>query len=161
MGTTFSIWLPASDKAARPEHEDLGGASLRGNGTILVMDDEPSIREMAIHMLKSFGYTVTTVANGREAVEKYRNAKDAGKKFDLVLLDLTVPGGMGGEKAILELKKIDPDVVACVTSGYADNPILSEPEKYGFVGTIAKPYRTSELLKTVKEALGKSRQRSS
>jgi two-component system cell cycle sensor histidine kinase/response regulator CckA len=154
-GTAFTVWLPASGKAVRPKDGDRDTSSLKGTENILVMDDEPSIREMAMHILTSFGYSVVTVREGREAVDKYRAAMTSGKPFDLVILDLTVPGGMGGEKAIAELKKVDPDVIACVTSGYADNAILSDPGAYGFAAMIAKPYRTSELLQTVKEALGK------
>jgi two-component system, cell cycle sensor histidine kinase and response regulator CckA len=154
-GATFAVWLPVSGKAAAPNGKNHDALSLKGSGNVLVMDDEPSIREMATHMLSSFGYSVVTAANGKEAIEKYRSAMTSNKPFDIVILDLTVPGGMGGEKAIVELKKIDPNVIACVTSGYADNAILSDPAAYGFSAMIAKPYRSTDLLKTVKEALGK------
>jgi PAS domain S-box-containing protein len=154
-GATFTVWLPASGKAAVPNGKDHDVLSLKGSGIVLVMDDEPSIREMATHMLTASGYSVVTAANGKEAIEKYRSAMTSNKPVDIVILDLTVPGGMGGEKAIVELRKIDPDVIACVTSGYADNAILSDPAAYGFAAMIAKPYRSIDLLKTVKEALGK------
>jgi PAS domain S-box-containing protein len=154
-GATFAVWLPVSDKPASVDGGAIGAGSIKGTGSILVMDDEPSIREMAVYMLKSAGYSVVTSTDGREAVEKFRAACRAKKPFDLVILDLTVPGGMGGEKAVVELKKIDPEVTACVTSGYADNAILSDPAAYGFAAMIAKPYRLIDLLKTVKEAIGK------
>jgi PAS domain S-box-containing protein len=154
-GATFAVWLPASGKAAVPNGKDHDVLSLKGSGNVLIMDDEPSIREMATHMLAASGYSVVTAADGKAAIEKYRSAMKSGKPFDLVILDLTVPGGIGGEKAIVELKKIDPNVIACVTSGYADNAILSDPAAYGFSAMIAKPYRSIDLLKTVKEALGK------
>jgi two-component system cell cycle sensor histidine kinase/response regulator CckA len=154
-GSTFTIWLPASDKAVASDSGTLDETSLKGTARILVMDDEPGIRDMATHMLKTYGYSVVTVADGKEAIEKYRSALAAKTPFDLVILDLTVPGGMGGQKAIKELKKVDPHVTACVTSGYADNEILSDPVAHGFVAMIAKPYRTVDLLKTVKDALGK------
>ncbi|MBN2035492.1 MAG: PAS domain S-box protein [Chitinispirillaceae bacterium] len=155
-GTVFTVWLPASQKAPSSDAGALDEKSLRGSGRILVMDDEPSIREMATHMLGSFGYTVDTVSDGKGAVERYRRAFETGQPYDLVILDLTVPGGMGGHKAIQELRKIDPRVAACVTSGYAENEVLSNPEKFGFMGMIAKPYRTSDLLKTVKAMLQKT-----
>ncbi|MBN1130714.1 MAG: PAS domain S-box protein, partial [Chitinispirillaceae bacterium] len=153
-GTTFNVWLPASQKTAVPESGGRHNGSLRGTGTILVMDDEPSIREMASHILASSGYSVVTAADGKEAIERYQAAMTAGKPFDLVILDLTVPGGMGGEKTIKDLKKLDPDVAACVTSGYADNEILSDPSAYGFAAMITKPYLTAELLRTVKKVMG-------
>ncbi|MBN1127747.1 MAG: PAS domain S-box protein, partial [Chitinispirillaceae bacterium] len=157
FGTTFTVWLPASGEAAPPDGNDHDAASLKGTENILVMDDEPNIREMASSILSSSGYSVVTAADGREAAEKYRSAMTSGKPFDLVILDLTVPGGMGGEKAIEEIMKVDPDVIACVTSGYADNTILSDPASFGFTAMIAKPYRSVELLRTVKESLGKRR----
>jgi PAS domain S-box-containing protein len=154
-GATFDVWLPVSEQTPLLESAGTERSSLKGSGRILVMDDEPSIRDLAIHMLKTSGYSVVTVSDGSEAIEKYRTAFTSGKPFDLVILDLTVPGGMGGDKAIKELLKIDPNVVACVSSGYADNAILSDPAAYGFSAMIAKPYSMTELLKTVKQALGK------
>ena len=130
VGTTFIVLLPSSDKPLPSEGPAIDEASLRGTGRILVMDDEPAIREMISYLLQTFGYTVSTASDGKDVIEKYRDAFEAGNPFDLVLLDLTVPGGMGGEKAIAELRKIDPRVAACVTSGYADSDMLYYPSTY-------------------------------
>ena len=156
-GTTFMVVLPASGRTASftgaAPAED--GALLKGSGRILVMDDDQSIRELTIAVLRAAGYEVIAVPDGTEAVELYRKAMGAGDPFELVILDLTVPGGMGGDKAIDELREIDPNVVAIVSSGYADNAILVDPGAHGFACKIAKPYRTEDLLRTVKKALKK------
>ena len=157
VGTTFTVWLPSSNKPLPSEGPPIAESSLRGTGRILVMDDEPTIREMISYLLQTFGYTVHTASDGQDVIEKYRDALETGNPFDLVLLDLTVPGGMGGEKAIAELRKIDPGVAACVTSGYADSAMLSDPSTYGFLAMIAKPYRANDLLTTVKDALEKKK----
>jgi two-component system, cell cycle sensor histidine kinase and response regulator CckA len=156
-GTVITILLPASARAIPASDavaEDIL-ALLRGSGRVLVMDDEKDIRDITAKVLTEAGYTVVAVPEGRIAVERYREAFAAREPFSLVILDLTVPGGMGGEKAIAELQKIDPGVVAVVSSGYSENAILNDPNAYGFAGKIAKPYRTLELLRVVKKTLGK------
>jgi CheY-like chemotaxis protein len=112
---------------------------------------------MVRNILGTFGYEVTITADGKAAIDEYRKALNENKRFDLVILDLTVLGGMGGEKAIQELKKIDPDVIAIVSSGYSDNPILAEFPLYGFSGMVSKPYRTDELLLAVKRLVEKTK----
>lgn len=144
VGSTFCVYLPASDMPASVE-EKTEGEQMRGTGRILVMDDDPSVREVAVHMLQDFGFEVETATEGGEAIERYRKAKAAGRPFDLVFIDLTVAGGMGGKETIQKLKGIDPGARAVVASGYSNDPIMAEFKKYGFSGVIAKPYSFDDL----------------
>jgi PAS domain S-box-containing protein len=155
-GTTMTVLLPASAKPAAPAGVVPGAdddTGLRGSGRVLVMDDEQGIRELAIAVLSRAGYSVVTASDGAQAIELYRNARNAGDPFGLVILDLTVPGGMGGEKTIIELRKIDPGVVAIVSSGYADSELLIDPATHGFAGMISKPYRANDLISVVKKSI--------
>jgi PAS domain S-box-containing protein len=153
-GTTVSIYLPASlDKAQWKglgrEREDLSV----GKGRILVMDDEEMVRNVASTMLEALGYEVVTARDGEEAVEAYAKAREAGAPFDLLIMDLTVPGGMGGREAILKVRDIDPGVRALVSSGYSSDPVMSDYKAYGFCGMIAKPYSFAEMKRAVLSAL--------
>lgn len=152
-GTTFHIYLPASEK--EPEATDcFQKNSLNGKGKILLMDDEQIIRDVAEQMLAHLGYTVASTKDGLEAIEVFREAMEAGKAFDGVILDLTIPGGMGGVDAIEKLKEVDPSIKAIASSGYSNDPVMADFKKYGFTGVIAKPYRIAELAKVVAEAIG-------
>jgi len=99
------------------------------------------------------GYRVVSARDGDEALEKYQRAKNAGQPFGAVILDLTVPGGLGGQETLDQLRKIDPQVKAIVSSGYSDDPIMADYEKYGFYGVISKPYRIPELSKVLHEVI--------
>ena len=143
-GTTFSIYLPASSKEPARK-KDSREEPIRGEGKILVMDDEAIVRDVTGQILKHLGYDVEFAGDGSEAIELYRKAKESGKPFDLVIMDLTVPGGMGGKEAILRLIEIDPDVRAIVSSGYSDNLVMSDFRQYGFKGVVAKPYKIQQL----------------
>ena len=124
-----------------------------GNGKILIMDDEEIIREVAGEMLKHFGYEVEVAKDGAEALEKYANAMKSGTSFDAVIMDLTIPGGMGGKEAVKKLIEIDPDVKAIVSSGYSSDPDMTKFRQHGFAGIITKPYQVSELSEQVKNVL--------
>ncbi len=154
-GSVFTVFLPASELSASIETGKVTDADLRGTGRILIMDDEKVIREMARDILSKHGYEVVVTADGKEAVDAYVRALEEKQGFDLVILDLTVPGGMGGEKTLSELKKIDPQVAAIVSSGYCDNTVLADFATHGFSGMVAKPYRADELLLTVKKTMRK------
>jgi PAS domain S-box-containing protein len=144
-GTTFRIYLSASKgKAAKVEAAPPHPA-ISGKGRVLVMDDEAIIRDLACEILEAVGYEAVCVADGRETIDMYTEAKESGRPFDLVVMDLTVPGGMGGMETIVELLDINPDVLAIVSSGYSNDPIMAQHKKYGFSGVIAKPYRASDL----------------
>jgi len=109
------------------------------------MDDEEAIRDMAREMLTLLGYDVDTAKDGEEAIELYHLAKDSDDPYTAVILDLTVPGGMGGQETILKLVEMDPKVKAIVSSGYSNDPIMSDHKKYGFSGVVPKPYTAGEL----------------
>jgi two-component system, cell cycle sensor histidine kinase and response regulator CckA len=114
-------------------------------GSVLVMDDEKMIRDLMSELLKSMGYQVEQAQNGHEAIELYRRAKQAGTPHDLVIMDLTIPGGMGGKEAIAELLAISPDIKAVVSSGYSNDPIMADYKKYGFFGVLKKPFKITDL----------------
>jgi len=116
-----------------------------GKGKILIMDDQEAILKMVSRMLNKMGYEVRSATDGSQAINIYREAYDAGKTFDLVILDLTVPGGMGGAKTIQELLIISPNVKAVVSSGYSNDPIMANYEDYGFCGVVPKPYTKNQL----------------
>ncbi len=145
-GTSFDIYLPAAIKEEEKLQEP---SSLR----VLVMDDEEIVLHVTEEMLKALGHEVETARNGEEAVALYKRAKEEGRPFDIVLLDLTVHSGMGGKETMEELIKIDPSVCAIVSSGYSNDPIMSEYEKYGFKAVIPKPYGLEELKEAIKKAL--------
>lgn len=143
-GSIFTISLPAA------RHEPVSGPRGRtapppGYGRILVMDDEPMIRDISRMLLSELGYTVECVENGERALELYLKWKNAGSPFDVVMLDLTVPGGLGGLETINKLMEIDPDVKAVVCSGYSDSPVLANYRDHGFQGVLCKPFQLEEL----------------
>ena len=109
------------------------------------MDDEGAIRRAARHLLAGIGYDVECAEDGAEAVERYQAACDEGRPFDVVLLDLTVPGGMGGRECIGRLREIDPAVKAIVWSGYSGEPVLAESRRHGFQAFLPKPFTLEQL----------------
>ncbi|ABI69398.1 PAS domain-containing hybrid sensor histidine kinase/response regulator [Syntrophomonas wolfei] len=144
MGTSFIIYLPASSEDESGEVSQ-DHRLVTGYGRILFMDDELRIREMVEEMLNSLGYEVELVANGQECIDKYIQAAANARYFDAVILDMTIPGGMGGKKTMQTLREIDPQVKVIASSGYAYDSILPIYQKWGFAGVIAKPYQVEEL----------------
>ena len=154
-GTTFTFFLPASDSpppaaAKTPAAE---GPSSHRTSRILVMDDEESIRELTARMLKPCGYSIATAPGGQEALLLYKQAMADGKPFDAVIMDLTIPGGIGGKEVLKDILAFDPHVRAIVSSGYADDPVMANYADYGFKGTVTKPYTQRELREVVDQAL--------
>ncbi|MBS0663945.1 MAG: PAS domain S-box protein [Verrucomicrobia bacterium] len=153
-GTTFRIWLPAAKEA--PPAPPVGKSAMEPmTGRVLFMDDEDPIRTMVEVLLTRLGLQVMTVPDGTDLIREFQAARTAGKAFDVVIMDLTVPGGMGGKEAMQELQKIDPDVRAIVSSGYSGDPVLANFRAHGFCGIVPKPYRLSDLANAVRTALKK------
>jgi PAS domain S-box-containing protein len=153
VGTTFHIYLPASGKPVPVKAEIPKELPITGKGRILVMDDEENIRLLLSKMLTRAGYEVELVENGEEAIKKYAEAMKAGTPFAAVIMDLTIPGGMGGREAIKRLREVDPEVKAIVSSGYSTDPIMAGYREYGFSGVIAKPYQAGEVEKTLRDVV--------
>ncbi len=151
-GTTFYIYLPAFEKEVVVAKE-AGKEQLPVKGRVLVMDDEKMVKDIAGKMLNRIGYEVKSAGDGARAIELYKKAKDSPEPFDVVILDLTVPGGMGGRRTIKKLKEIDPDVKAVVSSGYDKDPVMTDFKKYGFSGSVGKPYSMHELEKAIEEIM--------
>jgi CheY-like chemotaxis protein len=153
VGTTFRILLPASRKLLHTEQASVRAKPPR-RGRILVMDDEEVVRKLVKRLLELEGHEVELVEDGQSAVGAYENASGQGRPFDAVILDLTIRDGVGGQQTIRELLKIDPAVKAIVMSGYATDPVVLEPERYGFKGVVAKPFDKLKLRETLSQVLG-------
>ena len=152
-GTSFTIYLPVSCVQAEEVNEDI---LIFGQGKVLLMDDEESVRQTANEMLIFLGYDVELAGDGTEAVRLYKEALLSDRSFNVVITDLTVRGGMGGKIAVSELIKVDPDVKAIVSSGYSSDA-LSDYKKFGFYDVIAKPYTLQGLGKVLSRAIGGSK----
>jgi PAS domain S-box-containing protein len=150
-GATFTVYLPAMPPVAAPT------LPARGHGRVLVMDDEAQLRTVVVEMLIFLGYQAEGVPNGDAAVTRYREALDTPERFDAVILDLTVPGGMGGADAVAALHALDSHVCALASSGYTHDPIMADSARYGFAGAIGKPYRLQELSDTLARVLQATR----
>ncbi|MCL6584339.1 MAG: PAS domain S-box protein [bacterium] len=159
-GATFHIYLPACELPADRKEASLAVRKIKElrsgspRGRILVMEDRQSVRDMLENMLIDLGYEVELAQEGSEAVSLYEKARESGQGFDAVILDLTVPGGMGGKDAVGKLREIDPEVKAIVTSGYSTDPILANYRRYGFCAAISKPFEIGELGETLGQVLG-------
>ena len=150
-GTTFTLFLPSTGKVSTgmeicnriTRNEALAG------GSVLVMDDEEMIRELAAEMLGHLGYEVTTCATGEETVRKYRMAKEGNNPFSFVIMDLTIPGGMGGRESAEDILAFDPYARLIASSGYSNDPVMADFCDYGFYGSIVKPYTLDDLTRVL------------
>ncbi|MGQ9609921.1 MAG: PAS domain-containing hybrid sensor histidine kinase/response regulator [bacterium] len=152
-GTTFFIYLPAAPDKTSEVMQKKEMPKVHKGGRILVMDDEDFIRELSSEMLKSIGYEAVTAKDGEEAIKLYKSAIESNNPFSAVIMDLTVPGGIGGKEAISILKEIDPNVKAIVSSGYSNEMIKSELSKHGFIGVLNKPYQRDDLSDILQKVL--------
>ena len=151
-GTTFYVYLPATH--TKTQVKEKGEERLcKGSGKILFMDDEESIRNLVKEMLEILGYKARVARDGLEAVEMYKEAIDRGETFDAVILDLTVPGSMGGREAAEKILKEDPRARLIVSSGYSKDLELSSYKEMGFAGNIAKPYKIETLSEVLDETI--------
>jgi len=154
-GAAFHVYLPASPRAEpAARREPVRGGLRRGRGKILVIDDDPAVRKTAEAMLQRLGYAVDTAADHVQGIEKYRAARRLDRPFSAVLMDLTVPGSLDGPEAVRRLLDMDPDARVIVSSGYAEDPVMSGFRQHGFRGRVAKPYSVEELVETLHEELG-------
>jgi len=154
FGSTFTLYLPASRHQEMPVEAPLAvNPVIAGTGRVLIVDDEEAIRALVEFTLGRLGYEVAEAETALEGVNLYREQMEAGKRFDAVILDLTLPGGMGGKEALKRLIEIDPTVNAIVSSGYAMDATMSRYQDYGFRGVIAKPYEAAELGRIVHEVI--------
>lgn len=151
-GTAFHLFLPASE-GMEEEQEVFVTTPFLGSGTVLVMDDEPVIRDIICEMLNSLGYTAKAARNGREAISFLEAELGSGKKPAAMIFDLTIPGGMGGKETIGEVRKICADIPVFVSSGYADDPIMACPRDYGFSASICKPFKRANLVEMLRKHL--------
>jgi PAS domain S-box-containing protein len=153
-GTTFHAYLPAAEHGLPVAEAGAAAASGALSGRVLFMDDEAPIRQLATTLLSRLGCEIEATADGQAAVDRFRAARDAGRPFDVVVMDLTVPGGMGGLEALQGMRAIDPQVKAIVSSGYSSDPVLANYRSYGFRGRVAKPYELAEFGRVLGAVLG-------
>jgi len=164
-GATFTVYVPAASRhiAAEPEPSTPVNPAApvadqtNGNGRVLIVDDEEAIRALVEFTLGRIGYEVSEAESGLKGIELYQEAMQSGRRFDLVILDLTLPGGMGGKEVLRRLLEIDPTVVAIVSSGYATDATMSCYQDLGFRGVITKPYEAADLGRTVHELIQSDR----
>ncbi len=151
-GTVFSLFLPASKAQVVGVTADTG-ADLGGGGRVLIMDDEDAVRHVTGSIVEQLGFRTAYAVDGQEVIDRYRHAMDLKEPYDVVIMDLTIPGGMGGQEAIGHLLDLDPGVCAVVMSGYSNDPVLANYRDYGFQGVIAKPFAADDLARVLREVL--------
>ena len=147
-GTTFHIYLPASTDEIHgtiDQAEQISEPLFKGRGKVLIMDDEEMIRNIVGDMLRHMGYEPDFAEDGAEARKKYLDAMEKHDRFNAVIMDLTIPGGMGGKEAVKEILKIDPHAKVIVSSGFSNDPVMADYKSYGFSGVVAKPFMIQEL----------------
>jgi CheY-like chemotaxis protein len=156
-GTTVHVYLPANDSLAAPGRS-VKKEPARGVGRVLVVDDERIIRRSAAEVLKRLGYEVGSAKDGREGIEVYEKAREDGRPFDVVIMDLTIPGELGGKKAVGRLRELDPGAKVIVSSGYSEDPVMSSFREYGFDGVLVKPYHIADLAAELRRVLSRGQE---
>jgi two-component system cell cycle sensor histidine kinase/response regulator CckA len=153
-GTTMQVYLPAAcDMPVAAEAPPRLVSSPVQRRRLLVMDDDNAVRDVIAGYLASLGHEVDTVSDGRAALAAYRGGQAKGRPYDVVILDLTVPGGMGGRETVGALLSLNPQVRCIVASGYSDDAVLSDPARYGFRGVARKPFDVADLSAAIEAAL--------
>lgn len=156
IGTTFSVHLPSTDEVfddipVEKKSEEEAVEPSR----ILIMDDMSSVRKSIGKLLERIGFHVDYAINGTQVLEKFKDAKDDGREYEVMLLDLVIPNGMGGKETVKKLKQIDDSIKTIAMTGYSNDPILAHPDKFGFTGALQKPFNLAELKEMIKEATKK------
>lgn len=151
-GTLFSIFLPAATVGLAAEVQETCVPSCQGR--ILVVDDEEIVRNISAAMLSELGHEVLLAEEGRQAIMLYRQNLQQNTPIDLLIMDLTIPGGMGGQEALQQILAIDPQAKAIVSSGYSNDPVMANFADYGFVAAITKPYQLGDMSKLINQLLG-------
>jgi PAS domain S-box-containing protein len=159
VGTDVEIYIPASENQVTVRDQQESRIE-NGDGQILVMDDEKLVRDLSIQFLSHLGYAVKAVPDGESAIEAYKQSLKMKRPFELVIMDLTIPGGMGGKEAIQKLKEIDPNIKAIVSSGYSNDPVLANYKKFGFKAVLAKPYKIETLSTLISRLLNGKKKKS-
>lgn len=156
-GSVFTIFLPASAKSVAHPAERGNGTLSPGQGRILVMDDEAYIRDLLERLFSHYGYQVVVTQDGAEVLSAYAEALRSQARFDVVIMDLVIPGGMGGREAIQKLLRLDSTAKVIVSSGYSNDPIMSNFRSYGFSEAVCKPYKNDELARVVQGLMQEKR----
>jgi two-component system, cell cycle sensor histidine kinase and response regulator CckA len=144
QGAVFSVYLPAARRSEKTTALE-GKKLFSGHGRVLVLEDDSTVRNVMARMLSVLGYEPVFAPEGQKALDLFAGAQRSREPFDLVILDLTIPGGMGGLETLKSILVQDPQTKAIVSSGYADDPVLANFQDFGFCGVITKPYRITEL----------------
>ena len=153
-GTTFTIYLPVSTQTAHESgrfKQDIVEAECKAS--IMVMDDDVMVLDIAKRMLERFGHKVVLAENGQEAIELYREHFKSDHPVDAIIMDLTIPGGMGGKDAVQEILRINPEAKVVVASGYSNDPVMARYHDYGFNASISKPFMLADLRKVINSVL--------
>ena len=153
-GTTFEIYLPVAQQPAAAAPTQSAPENFFGHGRVLVVDDEVNIQKLLSTMLRKLGCETEIANDGSEAIERYQAARARSKPFDAVIMDLTIPNGMGGCEAVRRLRELDPGIRAIASSGYSLDPVMANYRDYGFCGVIPKPYQIGDVSRVLKETIG-------
>jgi len=149
VGSIFTIYLPCSKETKTWQQESSAASTESGPLKVLIMDDEEIVRDVAGEMLLLLGHEAVLSADGEEAVGLYKESLGSDRPFDLVIMDLTIPGGMGGAEAVQKIRNLDADAKVMVSSGYSNDPIMANCREYGFCAAIVKPYQLQELARII------------